>query len=63
LCSSNKLTSLKGSPVNISDNFYCSNNLLTSLEHGPKTISGDFYFANNNFPEYVQKKINKFKGT
>ena len=47
-CSYNKLTSLKGSPIEINDSFYCDNNQLTSFEFSPKIIRGNFNCSDNN---------------
>ena len=47
-CSTNKLTSLKGSPVSVGVDFWCDNNKLTSLEGAPKTVGGNFYCGTNS---------------
>ena len=58
-CGKNKLTTLKGSPVEVND-FWCAYNKLTSFEFTPKIIRGDFYCYNNNiksfeyFPNFVK---------
>lgn len=45
-CSSNKLVTLKGSPINVTSDFFCSNNQLVSLKGAPiKTTS---FYCNNN---------------
>jgi hypothetical protein len=46
-CSENKLTSLKGSPVELKENFCCQRNKLTSLEGSPYVVHGDFYGNDN----------------
>ena len=47
-CSSNKLTSLKGCPKEVSGFFNCSYNKLTSLEGGPVRVGNSFYCFKNN---------------
>ncbi len=43
-CSSNLLTSLKGCPVRVGNEFSCYNNKLTSLQYSPQYVeNGDFY--------------------
>jgi hypothetical protein len=46
-CSSNSLTSLEGSPSEVSGYFYCTRNSLTSLVGAPSDVSGGFYCLNN----------------
>ena len=46
-CSENKLTSLKGCPVNINGDFVCTENNLISLKGSPKSVRGNFYCDNN----------------
>ena len=42
-CSDNNLTSLKGCPVRVGNEFYCYNNQLTSLQYSPQYMeNGDF---------------------
>ena len=36
------LTSLKGAPTEVGEDFYCHKNLLTSLEGAPQTVGRDF---------------------
>jgi len=46
-CSGNKLTSLKGAPQEVGENFYCFGNKLTSLKDAPQKVGGSFYcYAN-----------------
>lgn len=45
--SSNKLTTLLGTPHTIKSNFKCHNNKLKTLEFGPKIVSG-FYLCSDN---------------
>jgi hypothetical protein len=45
-CSSNELTSLKGSPSSVG-NFYCHFNKLTSLKGAPRSVLGTFECSNN----------------
>ena len=52
-CSTNKLTSLEGSPKTVGGDFYCSNNKLTSLEGSSKTVGGDFFCCDNNLTSLV----------
>lgn len=47
ICSSNKLTTLKGCPEKINGSFNCSHNQLTTLEHAPSSIGKGFYCNNN----------------
>lgn len=46
-CAKNKLTTLKGSPVEVGESFNCNYNKLTSLEHSPIKVGGDFLCSNN----------------
>ena len=58
--SSNRLTSLEGSPIEINNSFWCNFNRLTSFEFAPKIIRGGFDCENNNiktfehFPSYIK---------
>ena len=60
-CDSNKLTSLKGCPNWVGDDFTCDNNELTNLEFGPKYVGGNFWCNNNKLtslefsPEFIGK--------
>ena len=54
--SNNLLTTLKGCPKYVGDNFWCSRNELTSLEFCPKMVKGSFichHNANSFTKEYV----------
>jgi hypothetical protein len=47
-CGSNQLTSLKGCPVRVGNEFYCNYNRLTSLQYSPQYMeNGDFYCRSN----------------
>ena len=46
-CSYNKLTSLKGSPMEVSGYFYCYGNNLTTLEGAPKKVGKVFDCSSN----------------
>jgi len=46
-CSSNYLSSLRGSPERVGGDFDCRSNQLTSLEGGPKKVRGNFHCYNN----------------
>ncbi len=46
-CSSNRITSLDGSPSSVSNMFSCFNNKLTSLVGGPTTVGSSFYCSKN----------------
>jgi hypothetical protein len=46
-CSFNSLTSLDGSPEEVSYGFYCNGNKLTSLKGSPKRVGGDFFCQDN----------------
>lgn len=46
-CSDNKLTSLKGSPMEVSGYFYCYDNDLTTLEGAPKKVGKVFDCSSN----------------
>ena len=70
-CSTNNLTSLKGSPEKVGmkiaagGDFVCSNNYkLKSLEGCPKEINGDFYCVNNNIKSLtgIHKHITHLTG-
>ena len=41
------LTSLKGAPTEVGEDFYCPENLLTSLEGAPQTVGRDFNCSSN----------------
>jgi len=62
-CSTNKLTSLEGSPVEVNGHFGCSFNQLTSFQYTPKIIRGIFYCRENNiktfeyFPNFVKDSL------
>ena len=47
-CTSNSLTSLEGSPEEVSGDFYCYGNLLTSLKGAPQKVGGYFDCSNNS---------------
>jgi len=46
-CSSNRLTSLEGSPECVYDRFYCIENKLSNLIGAPKRVDGNFYCNDN----------------
>jgi hypothetical protein len=46
-CSGNGLTTLKGMPRYVGENFYCSENELETLEGGPEHVGG-YYFCDKN---------------
>jgi hypothetical protein len=47
-CSYNKLTSLKGAPIEITGSFFCDSNKLRSLKYAPQRVGADFAcYANN----------------
>ncbi len=46
-CSCNQLTSLKGVPNKVDEDFYCYKNKLTSLVGAPKEVGGGFYCYEN----------------
>ena len=50
-CKGNKLTTLKGSPIEVGETFNCSYNELTSLKHSPIKVSGDFRCTDNNLTD------------
>ena len=58
--SSNRLTSLEGSPMEINNSFWCNFNRLTSFEYTPKIIRGGLDCRFNNiktfehFPSYIK---------
>ena len=67
MCSYCDLTSLKGSPEEITGDLVCSaNKKLTSLEFGPKIVKGNYWCFNCNFTslhnihKYTQQISNKF---
>lgn len=47
ICSSNKLTTLKGCPQEVHGTFKCLNNYLTTLEHAPLIVGNGFYCSKN----------------
>ena len=47
ICSDKQLTSLKGSPSEVSGDFHCSKNQLTSLINSPEKVDGDFNCSKN----------------
>ena len=53
------LTTLKGSPKKVMENFFCNNNSLTSLKYAPEYVGLDFYCYSNALtslkyaPKYV----------
>ena len=47
ICSSNRLTSLIGSPREVGRDFNCRYNNLTSLAGAPREVGGNFYCAYN----------------
>ena len=58
-CSCNQLTTLFGSPIEVSKTFNCRDNQLINLEGGPKIVKSRYYGEQNNlenlhgFPEYI----------
>lgn len=46
-CGTNRLVSLRNSPVHVSLSFNCSDNRLTTLEHAPGHVGGDVYCTHN----------------
>jgi hypothetical protein len=50
-CSSNNLTSLKGSPKWVGGYFSCSCNQLTSLEFSPDYVGGSFFCMGNKLTD------------
>ncbi len=46
-CVGNYLTSLKGSPKYVGEDFYCSDNNLTSLKESPEYVGGHFFCLDN----------------
>jgi len=53
-CGSNHLTSLKGCPVRVGDEFYCNYNRLTSLQYSPKYIDNGYFNCSYNKIESLQ---------
>jgi hypothetical protein len=55
----NSLTSLKGSPKEVVEEFACDQNRLSTLEFSPKTVGDNFYCENNKLtslkggPDYI----------
>lgn len=47
-CNHNLLTSLKGCPKWVGENFYCNGNKLITLEYAPEYVGGDFWCYRNN---------------
>lgn len=60
-CSFNKLTSLRGCPKVVVDDFVCSINCLKTLEGGPEIVQGSFCCNNNELTslEGCPKIVNK----
>ena len=52
-CSMNELTTLKGCPVRVDDDFYFKRNKLTKLDYLPEFIGGDFYCYNNQLRTFT----------
>jgi hypothetical protein len=52
-CRNNQLTSLEGSPKELSRSFYCADNQLTSLEGSPKVVGGSFGCYNNQLTNLI----------
>ena len=50
-CSKNKLTTLKGSPIEVGESFRCSYNELTSLEFAPQSVGEDFKCTDNKLTD------------
>jgi len=48
IVNSNRLTSLKNSPIDIDGSVFAANNELETLEGGPSTVDGDFKVDRNN---------------
>jgi hypothetical protein len=46
-CSNNKLTSLEGAPLEISEHFNCYENQLISLQYSPLEVGGTFHCSSN----------------
>lgn len=65
-CHSNKLTSLKGSPVFVAGDFNCYGNCLDSLKYAPKEVGGDFSCHENSLtslkgsPKIINGNFNCF---
>jgi len=51
-CSSNKLTSLKGSPKYVGGDFNCEYNMITTIEYLPKEIGGNLNLTDNKIFNY-----------
>lgn len=47
ICSFNKLTSLEGSPQEVTGGFFCHDNRITSLLGSPQKVGGSFYCYEN----------------
>ena len=60
------LTSLKGAPTEVGEDFYCHKNFLTSLEGAPQTVGRDFNCSENQLtslkgaPKTVGRDFNCF---
>lgn len=54
----NKLTSLRGCPNYVRDNFWCLSNRLTSLDYAPKKV-GMVFNCWNNLQKFTYKKVLK----
>jgi hypothetical protein len=58
ICSTNELTTLKGSPRWVGGFFSCNHNQLTSLEFGPDYITLDYFCTNNKLVDnYCETEI------
>ena len=61
-CTFNRLTSLKGAPEIVGENFYCNCNyhFLISLEGAPREVGGDFHCYTNQLTslEGAPKEVN-----
>lgn len=59
-CSENQLTSLRGCPYEVGNNFICTFNQLTTLEGAPKKVKGLFYCFHNKLTtlEGAPREIN-----
>ncbi len=52
-CQQNKLTTLKGAPVEVGGSFGCSSNNLKSLKHSPKLVVRDFGCSYNKLSNLI----------
>jgi len=55
---SNPLTTLRGCPEYVTDNFFCCDNQLTSLEYAPKKVD-DMFACYNNLVEFTIEDVKK----